>query len=271
MRQRVASDSSPGGVIQVAHAGRWGAVPEALLEDSALSLDARAVAAWLSVKAHGWEIRIAFLRRAVGGPGRPLGKDKWLRIARELEDGGYFSRTRERGDGGQWVWRIVFTPIPTMVGFANHGSPGDGSPVPGEPDHITTPTSTSPVLTTPQQHSDGRSEELIYPILRESERSAVDKLLDSCPEYLHQQLLDELAGAMHRKKIKSGLIPYMRALMRAANQGSFYPSLGLDVQASREAASSIKQPKDTFVPDAKAQASGEKLIAAVRQRVQRHG
>ncbi len=111
-----------GGVIQVTHAGRWGAVPEALLEDKRLSLDTRAVAAWLSIKANGWQICISALRRANGEGGKPLGEHKWLRIARELEDAGYFSRQRKKGEKGQWLWCITFTPLPTIPGFSGHGS-----------------------------------------------------------------------------------------------------------------------------------------------------
>ena len=71
-----------GGVIQVWHRERYGIVPEALLEDSRLRLDSRAVAAWLSVKPDGWVISITNLRcRLALEDKEMLGKDRWQTIA----------------------------------------------------------------------------------------------------------------------------------------------------------------------------------------------
>lgn len=116
-----------GGVLKVRINHRWGAVPEALLEDSRLQLDTRAVAAWLAIKPEGWQISIEALRSRLQQTGqRKLGKERWLRIAAELKSAGYLTQERIRGSKGQWIWNITFTPIPTMVGSADHGSAATG-------------------------------------------------------------------------------------------------------------------------------------------------
>lgn len=110
-------------------------MPESLLEDESLDLDSRAVAAWLAIKPDGWQISIARLRKQLGRGDRMLGKDKWQRIARELEAAGYLCRERRNGGGGQWQWHIVFSPTPASVTsavFAGTGRAGSGLPSTGE-------------------------------------------------------------------------------------------------------------------------------------------
>jgi hypothetical protein len=136
-------DTHSGGVLSVSMppGSRYGIVPRALLEDPRLSLDTRAVAAWLATQDAGFQIVIAVLCRKMG-----LGKERWLRIARELEAGGYLSRRKHpigvdptTGRKNQWKWENAFTPVPdsfpgidlSVVGFPDHGAP-----VHGQPDHI---------------------------------------------------------------------------------------------------------------------------------------
>lgn len=136
-------DTHSGGVLSVSMppGSRYGIVPRALLEDPQLSLDTRAVAAWLATQDAGFQIVITVLCRKMG-----LGKERWLRIARELEAGGYLSRRKRpigvdpiTGRKNQWKWENAFTPVPSsspgvdlpVVGFPDHGAP-----VHGQPDHI---------------------------------------------------------------------------------------------------------------------------------------
>lgn len=128
--KRTILDSHAGGVVRVSiPAGQqWGAVPCSLLEDDRMALDSRAVAAWLATRPPGWQISIRHLQQALG-----LGHERWLRIAREMEAAGYFSRSKyQGGPGGTWVWEIKFCPIPSnsnpVVGLPDHGLPGVGQP-----------------------------------------------------------------------------------------------------------------------------------------------
>ncbi|MCA8290027.1 hypothetical protein [Burkholderia vietnamiensis] len=108
-------------------------MPEALLEDTRLDLDSRAVAAWLAIKPTGWQISIRALRSRLC-----LGKERWRRIAGELEAAEYLFRRKHNGPRGQWIWHVIFNPVPprsadpgTMGGFPAHGSAASGSAVAG--------------------------------------------------------------------------------------------------------------------------------------------
>lgn len=114
-----------GGVIRTTMPpGEWGSVPHALVEDSRLELDTRAVAVWLATRPAGWQISIPHLLKSLN-----LGRDRWRRIARDLESNGYLRRNATpNGPGGRWVWEIIFCsiPSPTGDGFPGDGVPGDG-------------------------------------------------------------------------------------------------------------------------------------------------
>lgn len=127
-----------GGVLRVALTpGSWGSVPHALLEDSRLGLDTRAIAAWLTTRPAGWQVIVSHLQRHHG-----LGEERWRRIAKELELAGYLTRRRSprgssmkngRNYSGTWVWEVIFSPIPAEDEPSIPGSPGHGSPGRGKP------------------------------------------------------------------------------------------------------------------------------------------
>lgn len=87
---------------------RYGTVPRGLLEDPRLALDTRGVAAWLAAQAEGFQISIFVMLGRLG-----IGKERWQRMAREMEAAGYLQRSKfPGGAGGHWVWRITFNPTP---------------------------------------------------------------------------------------------------------------------------------------------------------------
>lgn len=80
----------------------WLSAPERLyLKETGLSVDARLTLMYALDLARrpGWTIYVRQIQRALG-----LGRDRWRRIRKELEAGGYYSITRTRGEGGHWVW-----------------------------------------------------------------------------------------------------------------------------------------------------------------------
>lgn len=249
-----------GGVVQVFHTARYGAVPESLLEDHRLGLDTRAVAAWLAIKASGWQINVGYLRSALALPGKSeLGKDIWQRIATELELTGYLYRTRQKGQNGQWVWHITFNPVPgttTIAGSAGYGSAGNGRTghglaTCGQPGHktkqqITIPikkTTTNRLINTPgesggpatQQTYLDSDRELVYPIIHDQELDELKKLISSCAPRDRQQVLDEIEGIRQSGGIKKGAIPLCRALIQKLVKGEFILSAGNKVQSQRAA------------------------------------
>lgn len=113
--------------------GTWGGVPLSLIEDSKLNLDSRAVACWLATRPNGWQILIKHMLNSLS-----LGRDRWRRIALELENAKYLIRNPSpSGESGRWIWQIIFCPVPmndsTADGFAGDGQAITGSAVDGKP------------------------------------------------------------------------------------------------------------------------------------------
>lgn len=244
-----------GGVVQVQHFARFGAVPEALLEDQRLDLDARAVAAWLAVKHNGWQISIGVLRNRLSRNGRILGKERWRRIAEQLEAAEYLSRKLINGPGGLWVWHITFTPVPsfstrggfpadgsTASGFATDGPAVSGKPgnkvLPRKPRTNKTKTTTTNLGT---EKADGGEktnlaqafDELIYPGAGPNELAELRQLIQQCDAHERQDVLDELEGYRRLGKIRSGITGLARTLVERARERKFSLTKGHTVQAER--------------------------------------
>lgn len=207
-----------GGVIQVECAGRWGAVPEALIEDNRLGLDTRAVAAWLAMKVNGWQISIKFLRQRLN-----LKEERWLRMAREMEDAGYFSRRRMKGEMGRWVWNIVFSAVPTIPGFSVHGSPVPGSSMHGQPvDKSNTKVTTTKVTTTTTTTTPagaGAGGGVYFEELPAGLQDKARALVQELPPNLQADVIDELLGQIQEGVVKQPE-RLLRVLVRAARDGA---------------------------------------------------
>lgn len=248
-----------GGVVQVVHTARYGAVPEALLEDRRLGLDTRAVAAWLAIKASGWQIKISYLRCSLALPGKTeLGKDLWQRIAAELESAGYLSRTKLKGSNGLWLWHITFNPAPPNAtiagsagyGAATHGSVGHGAPTDGQAGHIPKQRITKQLkkTTTTKRAAHQRSKnlgpfderpipingtDLVFPAVNSADLEGLKKLISLCEPSAGQDVLDEIEGIRQADGIKKGVIPLARALLSKLAAGEFFLSAGHKIQAQR--------------------------------------
>jgi hypothetical protein len=248
-----------GGVVQVLHTARYGAVPEALLEDRRLGLDTRAVAAWLAIKASGWQINVAYLRWSLALPGKTqLGKDLWQRIASELETAGYLSRTKLKGQNGLWVWHITFNPAPanpTMAGSAGYGSAahglsGHGNPTDGQAGHIPKQqvtklfkekTTTNNAALSKKGNLDpydqnqipANGPDLIFPTVSGADCNELKKLISKCTPDARQDVLDEIEGIRQADGIKKGVVPLARALISKSAMGEFFLSAGHKVQEQR--------------------------------------
>ncbi|QAU35143.1 hypothetical protein [Janthinobacterium sp. 17J80-10] len=253
-----------GGVVQVTHSYRYGAVPEHLLEDPLLSLDSRAVGAWLAVKPDGWVISIAVLRRRLAPNGKSeLGKEKWQRIARELVDAGYMIRKVFNGENGQLTWFISFNPVPervTIGGFSGSGAAVSGRAVAGKAGHIGIPTEEVSLKKTTTTGKSGR------------ERTGLEEEIDSDfaqlvfePSIVHlkecllkilkkgnvtsplvaQDLLDELAGTLNaaacgkRTAIASPL-GWFRQVIKRQEADTFDQLYSKNIQRRRKEAKSLK-------------------------------
>jgi hypothetical protein len=75
--------------------------------------------------------------------------------------------------------------------------------------------------------------ELVFPeALLPEERVAATVLLRRCTHHA-QALLDELAGRLQAKSVRTSAVAYLRGLVNRAAAGTFVPELGLQVAAAR--------------------------------------
>lgn len=91
--------------LVIRHSARPEAVQLAILEDLRLGLDTRVVALSLAARASG-PVCIPSLCEKLG-----VGRDRWRRIARELEDTGRLRRRRMRSTTGTMGWHFEFDPV----------------------------------------------------------------------------------------------------------------------------------------------------------------
>jgi hypothetical protein len=215
-----------GGVVQVRHASRWGTVAEALIEDDRLSLDTRAVAAWLAIKPAGWQIVISVLTKRMR-----LGKERWQRIARELEAGGYLSRSCRPGASGRWEWQITFDPAGGVVPDSGRAASGDAGT--GESGNkVNTPQqnqSSNNTITTGDTSSGGAK--LQIPALIQCHEQMLLTQLSPLPIGLGQEIVNEFVGVLNAVKQGEHVAihsprAWIASLVRAALAGEFTPEWG---------------------------------------------
>jgi len=225
-------------------AGRWEAVPLSLLEDARLPFDTRGFTAWLLARPPGWEIRagaLPYLLKDNSLRGH-VGRDKARRFLRELEQAGYLTRTRMRGENGCWIWRSVFRAVPTTIdGSAVDGSPVGGASVDGmgvdiNQTSITTDglNSDSINLQTGARNAIGAKtvvgpgQEIRFPEVLSGEHLASARMLIStCPSEHRQAVLDEVAAVHRRGAVRKSPIGLLHRLVERATAGTFVASYAI--------------------------------------------
>lgn len=226
-------------------AGRWEAVPRQLIEDHRLELDTRAFAVWLIARPEGWEIRAGALPQLLKNRSKHVGRERVQRMLRELENGGYLTRSCHRTAGGRWRWHAVFSLVPrplTVDGLAVNGpavdgSTADGSTVNGKPvdikhteedNTVRDNTRDQTILNTTTTESGGVAVDTESSIdlpecLRGPQRAAAKKLLAGCPVADRQSVLDEIAAMDLQGRVRSPL-GLLCKLVETATAGTFTPS-----------------------------------------------
>ena len=222
-------------------------ISRALIDDSRLQFDTRAIANWLLAKPDGWQIRLGvlpYLLQQRAGPGERMGRDRVRRMLRELENAGYLTRTRSQKPDGRWVWRIEFsdTPAPSTIdGSAVDGSAVDGSTVAGSGVDISNTLNQSRVdkligtTTTPDVQA-AQSGAVVVPVLQIQWPAilngryveAASRLIGACPPEQRQAVLDEIAAMHARARVRSPL-GLLKSLVDKAKRGEFSPNHSLSV------------------------------------------
>ena len=219
-------------------AGRWEAVPVALMNDARLSLETRGLAAWFMTRPSNWRIQAGALSGLLA-----VGRDKVKRMLRELEVAGYLVRSRSHDAEGRWVWESTFSPVPAIDVFPVDGQSVDGRATDGLAvdgkgvDISKTRRTTRPKTTTEVVPEDGCSDQdepLLFPqVLSADLRAASSRCLEACPSPLRQAVLDEVAGLAQRSRIRGSAVGLLRALVASAGRGTFVPAAGLEVGRAR--------------------------------------
>jgi hypothetical protein len=221
----------------------WVPTSRAMIDDSRLQFDTRAVANWLIAKPDGWQIRVGalpYLLQQRAGPNERMGRDRVRRILRELEGAGYLSPARSKKPDGRWLRRIEFsdTPAPlrravaTMVGSAVDGSAAGGSRVDGQGVDLSNTLINSKldysIPTTTAGAGDEKGDgvamismmEIRYPpILQGKWFDPARRLIDACPAEYRQSVLDEIPAMLARGKVRSPLGSLKSLVDKAAAGG----------------------------------------------------
>ncbi len=153
----------------------WSPVPDDILEDTRMSLKARAVMAWIVGRPSNWILYIRQMQRKLG-----MTETVWKSVRCELETAGYYRQERVRRTDGKIYWEKSITDAsapspqsPPMAktiggepsrGFATGGEVGDIPPIQNQKYLPPPPTSSRKLrskASTPQQVVVDESDELV--------------------------------------------------------------------------------------------------------------
>ena len=195
--------------------GRWGAIPEALLEDVRLGAPARLLAAWRCTRPDGWQVYSEHVQKVLG-----FGKDKFQAARRQLIEFGYVSMRPTRGIGGKfgasgWVFQPAGDGNRTGAGFSGSGSSGsgtvgDGSSAAGKPSYITKPIRTKPSRTKTLETTPPKVEGVLGTMgdrlndLLAADRGAVDRVNFASSGATARQV--DIAVAEVRRQVSGGRV-----------------------------------------------------------------
>lgn len=92
--------------LKVHNSRRFGVVPDSVLEDQTLSLETRAVAAWLAGRSDGFEIRVEAMRTRFLG----VSEKRWRSIRKDMEVKGWWRSSKApTGPRGRFEWTHEFS------------------------------------------------------------------------------------------------------------------------------------------------------------------
>lgn len=102
----------------------WSAVPDDILQDTRMSLKARAVMAWIIGRPPNWVLYIRYMQHVMG-----MTEAMWKSIRKELESAGYYKQERVQLATGKIYWEKTFTEEPMQP---TPSSPPMGKIIDGE-------------------------------------------------------------------------------------------------------------------------------------------
>lgn len=90
----------------------YSAIPDRILEDKRLSLQARAALSWMIGRPGSWVLKVEYMKFILG-----ISEKVWKKIRGELKEHGYYTSARVRGVSakgkkGVWLWETMVTDDP---------------------------------------------------------------------------------------------------------------------------------------------------------------
>lgn len=120
--------------IKMVRKGGYTVLPNQVLRDDALTLQAKGLFCMMASFPEGWDFTIKGLATVAG-----CGREKISAALKNLEAAGYLLREQGHSDTGQFAANLFvlydekITPLP---GFPSTGKPSTGKPLPGNPPQI---------------------------------------------------------------------------------------------------------------------------------------
>lgn len=104
-------------------------IPQSVLCNKCLSLEARLVLGWLIGRPSGWILNIGHMTNELG-----ITEQKWRRIRNELISGGFFNQQKKKTKNGTYQWKHTWTTKPTLQNPSS-GESNDGKATGCEAEH----------------------------------------------------------------------------------------------------------------------------------------
>lgn len=216
-------------------------IPLPLIRDARLSYRALGVLTRLLSNADSFRMNSADLARE-----RKEGRDAVRAALSELEDAGYIVRERRQNTRGQWLTVMVVSEEPAgrqephSADF--QASVFQSSVIQASENQALKSSSTNEhyqkdTTTTPENP-------LLWdflPQLSPEQQVVVVEKLKGLDRAQHQDVLDELAGAVRTKAIKGPWPQWLHGVIQKAAKGEFQPSLALNIQRDRKQRNEAEQ------------------------------
>lgn len=248
--------------IQIRRDRPWGSVPESLVVDVKLGPTARLLAVWLCIRPPNWIVRRGHVLDTLG-----IGLDSWWRARRELIEHGYLVEHPNRNAGRFTTADLEFFPQPDLAnlatatahGFTEPGKSEPGSTELGKAEPLPITLQTIPKRPPPQTEKAAvvvSKIEIHWPAgLAEEQIDACWEAVQAAAKDRQQCIVDELAGAMANKPIRSPA-GWLRGLMEKELRGGavleFAPSIAkaraARVAAAARSAAAMRAPGSSAPP-----------------------
>jgi hypothetical protein len=166
-------------VVRRRHNGNFVTIPNRVLEDKRLCLEAKGLLCWLLARPNDWTFKLVLI-----GPLLGIGRDKTERLFRDLIDAGYVDRIQERTDG-RWG-AVEYVVFDEPQGFAKQRANSGEAERLDDLDTVVPPLPEKPVPVKPVPANQGA-------LIKQKDTKAAD---DACAREPSKSLISPEAYAL---------------------------------------------------------------------------